>query len=114
MTAKLTPAAASMPEISPGLRQAAALCGDLQRRDPAAVLQEWLTRGAERELLQLVSAGELSTGKMVELLGIAYHDVPALAAKYGLKIGATGEQSRHALAQYAPTRRPNSPARNPE
>lgn len=56
--------------------------------------------GSEQELVQLVSNGELSTGKLVELLGITYHDVPALAEKYGVEIGATGEQSRYALEQY--------------
>ena len=107
MTTKPTPAEAGLlPDISPGLLQAADLCGDLQRADRAAILLEWLRQGAERELLHLVSAGELSAGKMVELLGITYYDVPALAAKYGLEIGATGEQSRYALEQFAKT--PNS------
>lgn len=107
MTTKPTPAEAGLlPDISPGLLQAADLCGDLQRADRAAILLEWLRQGAERELLQRVSAGELSTGKMVELLGITYYDVPALAAKYGLEIGATGEQSCYALEQFAKT--PNS------
>ena len=113
MTTKPTPAEAGLlPDISPGLLQAADLCGDLQRADRAAILLEWLRLGAERELLQRVSAGELSAGKMVELLGITYYDVPALAAKYGMEIGATGEQSRYALEQFAKT--PNSGIRFPD
>ena len=65
-------------------------------------------------LLQWVSAGKLSAGKMVELLGITYYDVPALAAKYGLEIGATGEQSRYALEQFAPAVRQNLKSRRPQ
>ena len=65
-------------------------------------------------LLQRVSAGELSTGKMVELLGITYYNVPDLAAKYGLEIGATSEQSRYALEQFAPAVRQNDPSRRPQ
>ena len=115
MTTKPTPAEAGLlPDISPGLLQAADLCGDLQRADRAAILLEWLRQGAERELLQRVSAGELSAGKMVELLGITYYDVPALAAKYGLEIGATGEQSRYALEQYVPAVRQNLKSRRPQ
>lgn len=65
-----------------------------------AILSELLRRGFERELMQMVSDGQLSVGRLVEILDITYYDVPELSRRYGIDLGPTPEQSRHALEKY--------------
>ena len=82
------------------LMDAANLYAELADLDLSTVLQSWLRIGAERELLQLVSDGELSTGKFVEIMGITHFDVSPLAEKYGMELGPTAEQSQYSWERH--------------
>jgi hypothetical protein len=87
----------SVPE---GLMQAAELYGRLSQMERSTVLRHWIRQGSERELLQLVSDGQLSTGKLVEWLGISYYDVHDLAQKYGIELGPSDEQIQYMNENY--------------
>lgn len=69
--------------------------------DSHEILLQWLRAGTEREMLKMVSAGELSTGKFVELLGITYFDVAQLTEKYNIEIGPTEEQVQYMWDKHA-------------
>ena len=69
--------------------------------DSSELLLHWLRTGAEREMLQLVSDGELSTGKFVELLGITYYHVHPMTQKYNIAIGPTEEQLKYMRDRHA-------------
>ena len=51
------------------LVEAAVLYAEVLDLDRSAVLLRWLRAGAEREMLKLLSDGEISTGKFVEVMG---------------------------------------------
>ena len=82
-------------QIPEELVKSADLYAELLDMDRATVLLHWLQTGAEREMLQLVSEGELSTGKFVEVMGITYFDVHPLSKKYSIQLGLTAEESQH-------------------
>ena len=86
-----------VPEL---IDQTAIMFSGLLNTDTSDLLQEWLRHGFERGLLQMVSDGQLSVGRLVEILDITYYDVPELSRRYGIDLGPTPEQSRHALAKY--------------
>ena len=70
--------------------------GESTGQDRCALLLRWLQAGAERETLRMVSAGELSTGKFVELLGISYHDYHPLREKYGVSLECDEREMEYA------------------
>ena len=82
------------------LVRSADFVGEGTGQDRCALLLRWLQAGAEREMLQMVSGAELSTGKFVEVMGVTYFDVHPLAQKHGLEIGPTAEESRYAWERY--------------
>lgn len=86
-----------VPEL---IGQAAVKVSCLLNTDTSDLLLEWLRRGFERELLQMVSDGLLSVGRLVEILDITYYDVPELSRRYGIDLGPTPGQSRHTLEKY--------------
>ena len=74
--------------------------GESTGQDRCALLLRWLQAGAERETLRMVSAGELSTGKFVELLGISYHDYHPMREKYGVSLECDEEETGYAREVY--------------
>ena len=74
-------------EIPEELVRSADFVGELTGLDRCAMLLYWLQAGAEREMLQLVSDGKLSTGKFVHLLGVTYWDYHPMREKYGIELG---------------------------
>ena len=75
-------------DIPEELARSADFVGELTGQDGCAMLLQWLKAGAEREMLQLVSDGELSTGKFVELLGVTYWDYHPMREKYRVELGS--------------------------
>lgn len=67
--------------------------------DTSDLLLHWLRAGTEREMLKMVSAGELSTGKFVELLGVTYWDYHPLREKYGVELGWDESLTKRMRAQ---------------
>ena len=101
MTIQLSKGNNGLPlEIPDELVQAADLYSNLTQTDSSTVLLRWLRNGSERELLQLVSDGELSMGKFIEVMGITYYDIHDLAQKYGIELGPTAEESRYARENF--------------
>ncbi|MYC28889.1 MAG: hypothetical protein F4X65_02210 [Chloroflexi bacterium] len=88
-------------EIPLELSSCAELFSEITGIDKSDALLDWLRSGAEREMLRLVSEGELSAGKFVELLGITYFDVPQLTEKYNIEIGPTEEQVQYMWDKHA-------------
>lgn len=86
-----------VPEL---IGQTAVMFSGLLDTNTSELLLEWLNRGFERGLLQMVSEGQLSVGRLVEILDITYYDVPELSRRYGIDLGPTPEQSRHSLEKY--------------
>ena len=87
--------------VSEHLLRSAELCCELIGMDISTMLHRWLQAGAEREMLKLVSDGELSTGKFVELLGITYHDYHSLRQKYGIALGSSEEELEYVNGEHA-------------
>ena len=87
----------SVPE---GLLLAADLYSRLSQIERSTVLRHWIRQGSERELLQLVSDGQLSTGKLAEWLDISYYEIYDLAQKYGIELGPTAEETRYMREQH--------------
>ena len=88
-------------EVPEELIKSAELYSELTGIDKGTALFRWLQAGAEREMLQLVSDGELSTGKFVEVMGITYFDVHPLTQKYRIEIGPTEEQIQYMWDHHA-------------
>ena len=101
MTSKLSKGNQSITlQIPEELVKSADLYAELLDMDRATVLLHWLQTGAEREMLQLVSEGDLSTGKFVEVMGITYFDVHPLSKKYSIQLGLTAEESQYLRDKY--------------
>ena len=75
-------------DVPEELVRSADFVGESTGQDRCAMLLKWLQAGAEREMLQLVSEGELSTGKFVHLLGVTYWDYQPMREKYRVELGS--------------------------
>ena len=84
-------------EVPEELIRSADFVGELVSQDRCAMLLRWLQAGAEREMLQLVSDGELSTGKFVELLGVTYWDYHPMREKYRVRL----DSDEHLVEKHA-------------
>ena len=101
MTAKLTKGSRKLTlQIPEELLQSADQCSETLGADRHTVLLGWLQAGAEKGMLQLAAEGKLSAGKLVELLGITYHDLHPLAHEHGIALGATDEQVQYMGERY--------------
>ena len=63
-----------------------------ERTNKAIVLKQFLYKGLENYVIDLVSKGRLSVGKAAEILEISIYDVQEIAKSRGLKLSATMEQ----------------------
>ncbi len=60
--------------------------------DQATALRQFLHRGVEEYVLDLVAEGRISIGKAAEMLKKNIYDLYRIAQKHGIKLGATQEQ----------------------
>ena len=68
-----------------------------QRTDKATTLRQWLYKGAEEYVLQLVGEGRLTVSRAAELLEMSVYDVFRLAEAKGLVLGATEKQYQQSV-----------------
>lgn len=65
-----------------------------ERTDRSTALRQLLYAGAEEYVLELLSAGRISSGKAAQLLDTTVHRVYELAAERGVEIGAGPDDYR--------------------
>lgn len=80
--------------IPDGLDELAGIYGKQEHLEKATVLRQWMYRGAERAVLELVSEGRISIGRGAELLDLSIWDMHRLAQVYGIELGATIDENR--------------------
>ncbi|CAN5892294.1 hypothetical protein BH23ACT11_BH23ACT11_29990 [soil metagenome] len=65
-----------------------------ERTDRSTALRQLLYAGAEEYVLELLSAGRISSGKAAQLLDTSVHRVHELAVERGVETGAGLEDHR--------------------
>ena len=63
-----------------------------ERTNKSIVLKQFLYKGLEDYVIDLVSRGRLSIGKAAEILDLSIYNVQEIAKLKGLKLSATKEQ----------------------
>ncbi len=63
-----------------------------ERTNKAIVLKQFLYKGLENYVIDLVNRGRLSVGKAAEILDLSIYDIHEIAKSKGLKLSATKEQ----------------------
>ena len=77
------------------LLEVAKVSGRIERTDPIDVLHEWLLKGAEETVLQLLEAGEISHNQSNEALQITAYDLVDMVLASGRRPGLSKEQLKH-------------------
>ena len=63
-----------------------------EHTNKAIVLKQFLYKGLEDYVIDLISRGRLSIGKAAEILDLSIYDIQEIAKSKGLKLSATIEQ----------------------
>ena len=63
-----------------------------EHTNKAIVLKQFLYKGLEDYVINLVSRGRLSIGKAAEILDLSIYDVHEIAKSRGIKLGPTKDQ----------------------
>ncbi len=63
-----------------------------EHTNKAIVLKQFLYKGLENYVIELVNRGRLSIGKAAEILDLSIYDIHEIAKSKGLKLSATREQ----------------------
>ena len=63
-----------------------------EHTNKAIVLKQFLYKGLEDYLINLVSRGRLSIGKAAEILDLSIYDIHEIAKSRGIKLSPTKEQ----------------------
>lgn len=63
-----------------------------EHTNKSIVLKQFLYKGLEDFVINLVSKGRLSTGKAAEILDLSIYDIHEIAKSKGLKLSANIEQ----------------------
>jgi len=63
-----------------------------EHTNKAIVLKQFLYKGLEHYVIDLISRGRLSIGKAAEILDLSIYDIHEIAKSKGLKLSATREQ----------------------
>ncbi|MFQ6029540.1 MAG: hypothetical protein ACE5Q6_18855 [Dehalococcoidia bacterium] len=65
-----------------------------QRIDKSAVIRQWLYKGGESAVVELLNQGKISKGDATVFLDLTYYEVNDLLEDRGYQVGATDEQHR--------------------
>jgi len=63
-----------------------------ERTNKSIVLKQFLYKGLEHYVIELVNKGRLSIGKAAEILDLSIYDIHEIAKAKDLKLSATKEQ----------------------
>ena len=91
--AKNKPVSLRIPEP---LLDIAAILGEDQNTDRSKVLMDWLSRGAEDAVIELLEQGKISKGYAVQALDTTYHELNDLLEARGIRPGPSDEQVQEA------------------
>ena len=65
-----------------------------QHIDKSAVIRQWLYKGGEAAVVELLNQGKISKGDASVFLDLTYYEVNNLLEDRGYRVGATDEQHR--------------------
>ena len=71
----------------------AARLSEDQHADRFRVLMEWLYRGAEDAVIELLDQGKISKGYAVKVLDTTYHELNDVLESRGIRLGLSEEQA---------------------
>ncbi len=62
-----------------------------------AMANQWLSKGAEEMVMELLARGKISKGRAVEVLDSTYHEVNQMLEDRGIRVGPSEIQVRESI-----------------